>query len=89
MKRPTPSADDHYILDSLGWVYYRLGKLDKAAEYLRRAYNQQPDPEIAAHLGEVLWKQGKRGEAVQTWETALAAFPDNEVLISTNRKFKR
>lgn len=83
------SPDDHYILDSLGWVYYRLGKLDKAADYLRKAYNQQPDPEIAAHLGEVLWKQGKRGEAVQTWETALSAFPDNEVLISTNRKFKR
>ncbi|MPS49608.1 tetratricopeptide repeat protein [Methylobacillus sp.] len=83
------SPDDHYILDSLGWVYYRLGDLDKALEYLRRAYAQQPDPEIAAHLGEVLWKQGKRDEAVKTWEAALSAFPENEVLISTNRKFNR
>ncbi|MDR5170753.1 tetratricopeptide repeat protein [Methylobacillus flagellatus] len=83
------SPEDHYILDSLGWVHYRLGNLDKALEYLRRAYSQQPDPEIAAHLGEVLWKQGKRDEAVKTWEAALSAFPENEVLISTNRKFNR
>lgn len=83
------SPEDHYILDSMGWVYYRLGILDKALEYLRRAYSQQPDPEIAAHLGEVLWKQGKRDEAVKTWEAALSAFPENEVLISTNRKFNR
>ncbi|MFL9711861.1 tetratricopeptide repeat protein [Methylobacillus sp. Pita1] len=83
------SPEDHYILDSLGWVHYRLGNLDKALEYLRRAYSQQPDPEIAAHLGEVLWKQGKHDEAVKTWEAALSAFPENEVLISTNRKFNR
>ncbi|MCB5191504.1 tetratricopeptide repeat protein [Methylobacillus arboreus] len=83
------SPDDHYILDSLGWVHYRLGNLDQALDYLSRAYSQQPDPEIAAHLGEVLWKQGKRDEAVKTWEAALSAFPENEVLISTNRKFNR
>ncbi|MGY1488598.1 tetratricopeptide repeat protein [Methylobacillus pratensis] len=83
------SPEDHYILDSLGWVHYRLGNLDKALEYLRSAYSQQPDPEIAAHLGEVLWKQGKRDEAVKTWEAALSAFPENEVLISTNKKFNR
>jgi len=83
------SPEDHYILDSLGWVYYRLGNLDKALDYLRRAYSQQPDPEIAAHLGEVLWKQGKRDEAVKTWEAAISAFPENEVLLNTNRKFKR
>ncbi|MCB5184987.1 tetratricopeptide repeat protein [Methylobacillus gramineus] len=83
------SPDDHYILDSVGWVYYRLGKLDTALEYLRRAYSQQSDPEIAAHLGEVLWAQGKRDEAVKTWEAALAQFPENEILLSTNRKFNR
>jgi tetratricopeptide (TPR) repeat protein len=82
------SPDDHYILDSMGWVQYRMGKLDSASNYLRQAYSQQPDPEIAAHLGEVLWHQGKKDEAVQTWESALRAFPDNEVLIKTAQKFK-
>jgi len=80
--------NDHFILDSMGWVQYRLGKLDKAIDYLRRAYNKQTDPEIAAHLGEVLWQQGKRDEALQIWEDALRDHPENEVLQSTSRKFK-
>ncbi|MEZ0316210.1 MAG: tetratricopeptide repeat protein, partial [Methylophilaceae bacterium] len=83
------SPNDHYILDSMGWVKYRLGKLDQAADYLQRAYSTQSDPEIAAHLGEVLWQQGKHDEAQQTWEDALRAYPDNEVLINTSKKFKR
>lgn len=83
------SPNDHYILDSMGWVHYRLGKLDAAADYLRRAYTAQTDPEIAAHLGEVLWKQGKFDEALQTWEEALKVHPDNEVLINTTKKFKQ
>ncbi|HLD10342.1 MAG TPA: tetratricopeptide repeat protein, partial [Methylophilaceae bacterium] len=74
------SPNDHFILDSMGWVQYRLGKLDKAVDYLRRAYNAQTDPEIAAHLGEVLWQQGKREEALKIWEDALRGHPDNEVL---------
>lgn len=83
------SPDDHYILDSMGWVQYRLGKLDKAAEYLRRAYTTQTDPEIAAHLGEVLWQQGKHDEAERTWEEALREHPDNEILVNTRNKFRR
>ncbi|ROH88452.1 tetratricopeptide repeat protein [Pseudomethylobacillus aquaticus] len=83
------SPDDHYIMDSMGWVMYRLGKLDTAADYLRRAYTAQADPEIAAHLGEVLWQQGKRDEAVRTWEDALRAHPENEVLNTTRQKFKQ
>jgi tetratricopeptide (TPR) repeat protein len=82
------SPNDHYILDSMGWVEYRMGKLDKAAEYLRQAYIAQNDPEIAAHLGEVLWQQGKHDEAIKTWNDALRDFPDNEVLVSTSKKFK-
>lgn len=82
------SPNDHFILDSMGWVQYRLGKLDKAIDYLRRAYTAQTDPEIAAHLGEVLWQQGKRDEALQIWGEALRAHPDNEVLQSTSKKFK-
>ena len=83
------SPNDHYILDSMGWVHYRLGKLESAADYLRRAYTAQTDPEIAAHLGEVLWKQGKYSEALQTWEEALKVHPENEVLINTTKKFKQ
>lgn len=83
------SPDDHYILDSMGWVEYRRGKLEQAADYLRRAYSDQTDPEIAAHLGEVLWQQGKRDEAVKTWDEALHAHPDNEVLLNTTKKFRQ
>ena len=83
------SPDDHYILDSMGWVQYRRGMLNEAADYLRRAYSEKTDPEIAAHLGEVLWQQGKHDEAVKTWEEALRAHPDNEVLLNTTKKFRQ
>lgn len=69
--------DDHYILDSKGWVLYRLGKLDEAIVFLRRALEQIPDAEIAAHLGEVLWVSGNKKEAKKIWDTALKATPDN------------
>ena len=78
---------DHYMLDSLGWVHYRLGNLKEAAEYLRKAYEIQADPEIAAHLGEVLWKQGMVEEAKKIWAEALRANPENDVLVSTSKKF--
>lgn len=81
--------NDHYILDSMGWVHYRRGDLDKAVDYLKRAYTAQTDPEIAAHLGEVLWKQGKFDEALQTWDEALKEHPENEVLVNTTKKFKK
>ena len=79
--------DDHYMLDSLGWVHYRLGNLEKAAESLRKAYGVQPDPEIAAHLGEVLWKQGKLEEAKKIWASALKEHPENATLVATAKKF--
>lgn len=81
------SPNDHYILDSMGWVHYRMGELEQAVDYLRRAYTAQTDPEIAAHLGEVLWQQGKREEAMRTWERALREHPQNEALINTTKKF--
>ena len=83
------SPNDYFILDSMGWLQYRLGKLDKAADYLRRAFTAQADPEIAAHLGEVLWQQGKHDEALQTWDNALRDHPENEVLVNTAKKFKQ
>jgi tetratricopeptide (TPR) repeat protein len=75
------------MLDTLGWVHYRLGNLTLAAESLRKAYEIQADPEIAAHLGEVLWKQGKQEEAKKLWSSALKEFPENDVLLATTKKF--
>lgn len=82
------SPNDHYIMDSMGWVQYRLGNLDKAYEYLNKAYSLQNDTEIAAHLGEVLWKQGKQDEAQKVWDDALKVAPDNDVLIKTMKRFQ-
>ena len=82
------SPNDHYIMDSMGWVQYRLGNLDKAFEFLNKAYNLQNDSEIAAHLGEVLWKQGKPEEASKIWAEALKASPDSDALLKTIKKFK-
>lgn len=79
--------NDHYMLDSLGWVHYRLGNLTLAVENLRRAYNIQADPEIAAHLGEVLWKQGLQEEAKKVWGLALKEHPANDLLVATAKKF--
>ena len=83
------SPDDYFILDSMGWVQYRLGRLDKAVDYLRRAYTVQTDPEIAAHLGEVLWQQGNHDEALRTWEESLKDYPDSEALLNTTKKFNQ
>jgi len=79
--------DDHFILDSKGWVLYRLGKLDEAIQYLRRALELIPDAEVAAHLGEVLWVKGDRKEAMQIWDTALKAAPDNPHLQDVIQRF--
>ena len=82
------SPNDHYIMDSMGWVQYRLGNLDKAFECLNKAYNLQNDAEIAAHLGEVLWKQGKQDEASKIWADTLKVSPDNNLLLKTIKRFK-
>ena len=79
---------DHFVIDSMGWVHYRLGELDKAAEYLKAAYKSQADAEIAAHLGEVLWQQGHQKEAEKIWNEALKNSPENEALIKTVKEFK-
>lgn len=83
------SPNDPYILDSLGWVHYRMGNLNQGLSYLRQAFGMNPDPEIAAHLGEVLWVQGIKDEAKEVWQSALEIHPDNEVLISTMKKFMK
>ena len=82
------SPDDAFILDSKGWLQYRRGDKEGALDSLKRAYKQRPDPEIAAHLGEVLWVLGRRDEAERTWNEAASANPDNETLSAAMKKFK-
>ncbi|KKL28220.1 hypothetical protein LCGC14_2377320, partial [marine sediment metagenome] len=77
---------DPYYLDSLGWVYYRIGKLDEAEKYLRQAATAQPDPEFIAHLGEVLWAQGKKKEAKKVWQQGLEKDQDNGLLKETMQR---
>ena len=72
----------------MGWVLYRRGKQKQALEYLRKAYTARPDPEIAAHLGEVLWVAGERGEAEKIWLEASKKTPDNDALNSTIKRFR-
>lgn len=80
------SPDDPYIMDSLGWVYFRMGKIQEGLNYLNLAFNSRPDPEIAAHLGEVLWVQGERESAEKIWRSALETDPDNETLLDTMKR---
>jgi tetratricopeptide (TPR) repeat protein len=82
------SPEDPFIVDSLGWVLFKLGKLDESSATLQRAFDLRPDPEIAAHLGEVMWANGKRSEAAQVWQTALKDHPDNEALNEVVKRLK-
>jgi len=77
------SPDDPFIMDSMGWVQFRLGKLKEAEELLRRAYAIRPDPEIGVHLGEVLWTKGQKDDAHKLWREVSAKDPDNDSLKST------
>ena len=80
--------DDPFILDSLGWVHYRLGNHAEAVRHLRAAFNLRADAEIAAHLGEVLWVTGDRAGAESIWKSALKQAPDSEVLLGVISKFR-
>lgn len=82
------APDDPFILDSVGWAQYRVGNLARAQEFLERAYRARPDPEIAAHLGEVLWARGRQDEAGKLWQTSLHSHPQNEVLLETLQRLK-
>ena len=85
-KAVSMAPDDAYIQDSLGWVEFRLGNTERALGILRDAYGKRPDPEIAAHLGEVLWTKGERDEARRVWREGLALANDNETLKSTLKR---
>jgi Flp pilus assembly protein TadD len=80
---------DPFILDSMGWALFRMGKIDDAVTYLRRAMAERPDAEIAAHLGEVLWAKGERTAAQEVWQSQLKSTPDNTLLQDTVRRLAR
>lgn len=80
------SPEDPAIIDSMGWVLYRLGDLSGAESHLRRALAMKKDEEIAAHLGEVLWMMGRQDEARQTLKAALKVTPDADALLSVMRR---
>jgi Flp pilus assembly protein TadD len=81
------APNDPFILDSHGWVLFRQGDTTAALAVLQRAFGQRPDPEIAAHLGEVLWLLGRQDEARKTWEAARREHPANTVLTETLKRF--
>ncbi|MDH5551787.1 MAG: tetratricopeptide repeat protein [Nitrosomonas sp.] len=83
------SPGDAFIMDSLGWIYYRMGNIQDGLNYLNQAYAARPDPEIAAHLGEVLWVQGAENDAKKIWQSALKDHPENETLLETMKRLMR
>jgi len=80
------SPQDPFIMDSKGWVLYRQGQSDAALDVLKKAYALRADPEIAAHIGEVLWSLGRQDEARKTWSDAVKADPTNAALVETIKK---
>ncbi len=80
--------DDPAILDSLGWVSYRLGKLDDALKWLSRAFEKLEDAEIAAHYGEVLWHANQKDKAREIWNKGKAQNAENPVLVETLDRIK-
>ncbi|HET9485402.1 MAG TPA: tetratricopeptide repeat protein [Xanthomonadales bacterium] len=78
--------DEPAIIDSMGWVEYRRGNRAAALEHLRRAYELQPDAEIAAHLGEVLWVEGRRAEARKVWAEGRRKDAKNRALERTIKR---
>jgi tetratricopeptide (TPR) repeat protein len=87
-KAMTLAPGDPFIVDSMGWVEFRMGNRDEALRWLRQAYSSRPDTEIAAHLGEVLWAMGKRDEARRVWQDARGRDAANEVLKETLARLK-
>ncbi|MDT8992462.1 tetratricopeptide repeat protein [Curvibacter sp. APW13] len=82
------APDDAYIIDSMGWVEFRSGNLAEARRLLEKAFAAQPDAEIAAHLGEVLWQQGQADAARALWKQGLQLNPTNATLLETMRRFQ-
>jgi tetratricopeptide (TPR) repeat protein len=82
------APDDAYILDSMGWVHFRLGELPQARSHLERAFELRPEAEVAAHLGEVLWTMGERERARDVWRVGAKQDDGNDTLRETLRRLK-
>ncbi len=80
--------DDPAVIDSMGWVQFRLGNYAEAETYLRKAYGLLEDAEIAGHLAELLWAQGSHDEALKLMQEGLDRYPDDEYLLELQEKFK-
>ena len=76
-----------HILDSMGWVLYRLDDFEQAVDFLQRAYSKAPEVEVAAHLGEVLWEKGDQERARQIWTEAFSADDKNPLLNKTLERY--
>lgn len=83
------APNDPAILDSKGWVEYRLGHLQEAQKNIQQSFAIQQDPEVAAHLGEVLWKEGLHDEAIQAWDSGIKLDQKNELLLKTRQHFEK
>jgi len=81
------SPGDPFYLDSLGWVYYRLGQLDKAEQFLKQAVTIRDEPEFLAHLGEVLWQQDQQNAAKEVWLRGLKLDSKNKLILKTMQYF--
>ena len=79
--------EEAVILDSMGWLYFKQGKMEKSIRYLRKAYLKQSVGEIAAHLAEVLWHAGSKKEAKEVFEKAIVEFPDDDYLLKVQSLF--
>ncbi|CAG9206248.1 FOG: TPR repeat [Paraburkholderia tropica] len=82
------APDDAFIMDSVGWVKFRMGDNADAIKLLRKAYSMQPNAEIGAHLGEVLWKNGDQDGAREAWREARKLEPDNDTLLKTLQRLQ-
>jgi len=79
--------EDAAVIDSFGWVHYRLGNYDEAIRLLRQSLSRFPDSEIAAHLGEVLWVSGNQKEARAIWQKALKKSPNDPLIEGVMQRF--
>ena len=84
----TFAPQDPHIIDSMGWIYFRLGQLEMAEEWLEKAFSRQPDAEISAHYGEVLWNLSREEDAIQIWKMGFNKEPNNAILLETVDRLK-
>ncbi|MBN2692639.1 MAG: tetratricopeptide repeat protein [Burkholderiaceae bacterium] len=81
------SPGNPFVLDSMGWVEYKMGRNAQALDLLQQAYDARPDPEIGAHLGEVLWQLGQKDKARAIWQKAIERAPHNAMVQAVLRKY--